>query len=480
MKNYKIIIAITLLTSVSIFAQYGSVGALDARSAGMAKTANAISQGVFSIGINPANLLDSPDLINFTTVFPIPNISLRAGTNIMSLDDVNYFFGGVNDTTGRYLPDADKQRLNSLFANGGRIVANTTLNLFSFEVNLGDQIGAIGFSLNDVIAGDINVPSKLTDLALNGNPAGSNYNFDDTKFNIWWLRNYSLSYARQLPNFFSDIFSNIGAGITLKYVQGFAYAQSAQVNGNYIQTDSANNYITLSTNYGIQSSFASMFNVKYNYSNNSNNSNNDSTTKFSPFPTPAGTGFGIDLGLNASIGDIWKFAIAITDIGSITWDQNAALTTTTGQYTITDLTEKSQQDSLKYKFKGQSDSVSSFTTSLPTALRLGAAYKFNFGQSNFPGTLLLALDINQGFNDMPGNTTKPRVSIGAEWKPMNWIPYLRTGFSFGGLYGFHWSAGLGIDAGVLEFNLGTTDFQDFVAPNSAKYISVALDSRWKF
>ncbi len=480
MKNIKILISLVLLGSVSVFAQFGSLGALDARSASMAKTSNAISQGVFSIGINPANLVNTSDAVNFSTVLPIPYVTLRTGTNFISLNDINYFF---TDST-MVLSDADKQRLNSLFSGGGLILANVSLNIFSFELNLGKSIGAFGIGINDVVAGDVTVPQQLSQLATSGNPLGSNYNFDDAKINAWWIRDYSLSYARELPTDFQSIFTSLAAGLTIKYVQGFAFAQSMQTTGNSITTNSANDDITFSTNYSIQSAFSDNFNVKYNYANSSNNSN-DSTnsnnnSNFSPFPTPAGTGMGFDLGLNASIGDTWKFALAVTDFGSINWDKNAALTTSTGQYTITDITSQSQRDSLKDKFKGQSDSVSSFTTSLPTALRIGAAYKFDFGASSFPGTLLLALDINQGFNDQPGNSTKTRVSLGAEWKPMDWIPYIRTGFSFGGLYGFHWAAGLGIDAGVVEFNLGTTDFQDFVAPNSAKYISFSFDSRWKF
>ena len=121
----------------------------------------------------------------------------------------------------------------------------------------------------------------------------------------------------------------------------------------------------------------------------------------------------------------------------------------------------------------------SFSTNLPTALRLGASNKFNFGANSWSGTLLLAMDINQGFNDMPGNSQKTRVSIGAEWKPMDWIPFIRTGFSIGGLTGFQWGLGLGVDAGTLEFNLSTST-QSLISPNSAKFFSVAFNSRWKF
>ncbi len=79
---------------------------------------------------------------------------------------------------------------------------------------------------------------------------------------------------------------------------------------------------------------------------------------------------------------------------------------------------------------------------------------------------------------MPGNSVNPRISVGGEWKPMDWIPYIRTGFSFGGNFGFHWAFGLGFRADMLEFNIATTDLQTLIAPNSSKYISVSIGSSW--
>ncbi len=63
---------------------------------------------------------------------------------------------------------------------------------------------------------------------------------------------------------------------------------------------------------------------------------------------------------------------------------------------------------------------------------------------------------------------------------MDWIPYFRTGISIGGVDGFGWALGLGIDAGVLELNIATSDMHSFVAPNAASFVSIAFDSRWKF
>ncbi|MHB8580207.1 MAG: DUF5723 family protein [Ignavibacteriaceae bacterium] len=470
MKNIIIVFALIVISTVPSFAQFGSVGVTDARRMSLGNTSNAISKGVFSIGINPANILNSDESVNFSTVLPIPSISFNGGTNFITINDINYFFGSVNGQ-GRVLTPDDEQRLNSLFSGGGLVLANSTINLFSIGIKISPTIGAIGLSINDVMEGDITVPQALSEFALNGNTPGSTFNFNDTKANMWWLRDYSFTYAREVPGILQNIFTKMSAGFTLKMVQGFAFAQTQQINTS-IQTGSQNQ-ITVNSNSSFISSFSDNFGVKYSFDSASTKTGN-----MSAFPTPAGNGFGIDLGLSASIEDTWRFAIAVTDIGTINWN-NIITTSSTGQYSVNDLLDKTQRDSIKYKFKGISDSSGSLSTSLPTALRLGASYKFNFGVNSWPGTLLLALDINKGFNDMPGNSQKTRVSLGAEWKPMDWIPFIRTGISIGGLTGFQWGLGIGIDAGTLEFNLsGGT--QSLFSPNSAKFFSVAFNSRWKF
>jgi hypothetical protein len=99
-------------------------------------------------------------------------------------------------------------------------------------------------------------------------------------------------------------------------------------------------------------------------------------------------------------------------------------------------------------------------------------------KKGFPGKLLLAFDYNQGFNEMPGNSMKPRFSSGADWA-LNWFA-LRTGVSIGGIDKFNWGLGFGLDFGLLEINFGTSDFESVVSPNSAKRVSIGIDSVWKF
>lgn len=111
-------------------AQFGSLGSIDARSLGLAGTSNSISNGVYSIGINPANLaINKNNFIDFATALPFPSVSINTGTNFLSLDDVNYFFGGV-DGEARVLTEDDKQRFNTLIQDGGLVFINASASVF--------------------------------------------------------------------------------------------------------------------------------------------------------------------------------------------------------------------------------------------------------------------------------------------------------------------------------------------------------------
>jgi hypothetical protein len=467
------------LTTNKLFPQFGSFGSSDARTVGLGKTYTALANGIFSVGRNPANLmLDSNLNCELSSVLPFPNMNVRFGTDFITIKDYNYFFGGVDDgsgkTIGRYLTASDKAKLNSIFEGGGNVIGNATVNYFSFSIKINDKIGAFAFNMGDVIGSNFNFPEQLVTLGLEGNQIGKVYNFNDAKFVAWWLRNYSLTYSRSIPELEQDIFENISAGLTLKLIHGFAYIASEKVETSL--STGAYNQIAANGNAEFFSAFSEDFNVKYDFDSTKTKKDAD----VSPFPSPAGTGFGVDFGLSARLDDIWTFGISITDIGSINWTENAARYSSNTAFVLKDITDKDEVDSLKDALTGKGEYVNEISTSLPTALHLGAAFQLDkYLKGNFPGKMLIVLDYNQGFNDQPLNSTKPRFSFGAEWKPMDWIPYLRTGFSFGGADTFGWAFGLGIDASVLELHFATPDFQYLFIPNEAKRISLAIGSKWK-
>ena len=468
---YRIVISIVILPCY-LFAQYGSIGAADARSMGLGKTYTAYSTGVYSIGINPANLILEEDVfIQFVTPLPLPTVSAQGGISVLSLDEFNYFFGGINGES-RVLSEEEKQRLNSSFENGGYVSGSSSAQLLSFSIIPNKKVGAFGFAITDYSGGKGIIPAAIFDLALNGNPVDKLFDFSEAEVHSWWIRNYSLTYAQKITDVGTGILEYITGGVSFKYVQGFAYAGTERV-GSYIQT-SAKHEISGDSDYLAFTSFSDNFGVDYEFDST------DSESHFSFFPSPAGTGFGVDFGLTFSLKEFGNFSIAITDLGSITWTNNAAKFYSGGSLYLDDLSDDSHIDSLLDKMSATAEPVEEFSTGLATALRFGAAFEISRLEDNrFPGHLLFAVDYNQGFNNLPGNSTKPRISFGFEWQAFNGFPILRTGLEYNEVEGVNWALGLGYVTSLLEFHLATSSFQTTFTPGTSSIISASLSSRWK-
>ncbi|MFA5803183.1 MAG: DUF5723 family protein [Melioribacteraceae bacterium] len=472
MKSYKLFFVLVFILSANVYSQPGgSIGMSDARSDAMGKTKVTSSFGLRALGNNPANLFnDSLKHVEFIIPFPLPTLSGSIGTNFISVDEYNYFFGyrttdANGKTIGRYLNDADKSRLKNLFTDGGAITGDVQVQFFAISIKPSNAFGTFAFSMGDIISSNLTFPKGIVSLALDGNPLNQVYNFNDTKLKAWWLRKYSFSYARSLN--ILPVFQKISVGVSFNIIQGFAYVGLDRVNTQLTTGDGS--VITGKGDFLAHAAFSPDFNVKYDF-------NKSTTTKkdfqFSPFPTPAGNGFGFDFGLNAKLNNVWSFGFAITDIGSVKWNKNAAQYSSNAPIYLDDLSSQVQRDSLVDALTGKDGGkfISEFSTPLATALRLGVSFQLN--------NLLIAFDYNQGFNDQPRNSTKPRFSLGADW--MLGFFALRTGLSLGGFDKFNLGLGCGLDFGFLEMNFGTPDFQSVVSPNSAKRITFAFDSKWKF
>ena len=469
MKLYKIIIFV-VLSAMTVFAQgAGSFGISDSRSSAMGG-GNAVSaRGIYSFGTNPANLAIPTDhSVDLSLVIPIPNINAFTRNDFLSWQDYNYYFSGVpgqnGDVIARDLTNEDKTNFKSLFAKGSDFNTFVSANLLALSVSLGEG-GAFGFAITDVGGVNLTIPKDLVDLAVDGNEIGRVYNIDDFKLKASYLREYSFSYARELGDIFGNNFLHLTGGLSLKIVSGLGYLQT-QASSSNIETLTDNSIrlqsdvvadIAVSPDYGINWSFDS--------------STDNRSSNISPFPQSAGSGFGVSFGLAAQIDSVWSVGFALTDLGSVTWDKETVQYASFGSFLVTSVTDSAQRQNFSDSLKFKGSYSTGFSTSLPGALRVGVSMKMD--------NLLLVLGYNQGFNDEPFNTTKPRVSIGAEWKPFEILP-LRSGFSFGGVEGFKWSFGFGLDFGLLEMNFASTNFGTMLSGNSGKGLDVSLGSRWKF
>lgn len=469
MKVLNFSIVFILLLNNLILSQYGSTGVTDARSLGLGKTHTATSEGVFAIGINPANLIFSEEgSVDFSTALPLPSAGLRSGTDFLTYDDFKYYFGEIGGNE-KVLTEDDRNRINRLFENGGLFFTHAGISLLSFHFKPSEEVGSFAFSVGDYGGGKFKFPQAIKDLSYT---EGKVYDFSDASFEAWWVRSYSFSYARQLEFLSDGFFEKFGFGFSLKYYQGFGYLATEDIS-TYLTTN-ANGTISGQANLLAYSALSEDFGVVYDFENVERESN------INIFPSPAGKGFGFDFGISAQINERWKIAAAITDIGQITWNKNAARFISEGNITLTDISDEAQRDSVFNKIFGSGEPIDLFVTKLATAFRFGAAFLVSRDfEEGFPGRLMLAFDYDQGFNNMQGNSTNPRISFGAEWRPWQSFPSIRSGVEFGGTEKLNWSYGMGFDFGFLEIHLATNAMQNLFFPKSSDMLSAAFSSRWK-
>ncbi len=479
MKFVKTIILLFLIHGLVTAQSVGSYFPTDARTAALAKSHTVSSRGIYSLWINPANLSFPEEYsVEFATVFPLPSFNLSVGNDFLSLNDYKYFFTGeqnqFGNIVGKYLNAAEKEKFKSLFNKGTGLASNFSTVLFALSINAGQNLGAIGFSVNEIVGAHANLPLDLIDLGLYGNTINKTYDLSDADFRAWYLREYSFSYSHDFTKYFGDFMKFFSAGFSVKLVHGFAYAGLSR-NFTSITTYQDHSIEVMSDNV-FNMAFSPSFGLQYQFDSLSTKESN-----IGFFNTPAGKGFGFDFGITFQPDEVWSFGLSVTNIGRIKWDRETAEFRANGSYILDDITEENLGDSLANAFQGKGKYIyEGFYTDLPTALHFGMEFKLDkFFNGNFPGTMLILADYHQGFNNQPGNSVKPIGTLAVEWAPVSWFP-LRSGVLFGGRDFFKWSFGFGLNAGVFEFNLAVSDFQSIVAPNNAKRVSVAMSSRWRF
>ena len=471
MKLVKIFLILFIYTLNSFAQNGGSISYPDARGVAMGSQFAVTSFGIYSVNSNPANLVIGKTKIEVAAILPIPNLSGSTGSDFLTVSDLNYYFGGVRNNdgqlVGRYLSDADKQILLSKFNTGNEVRASAVLNILAVSFYPNKNIGAFAFTINDVFGQKTAIPKDFVEFALYGNEVGREYNFDGLVLSSSYLREYDLSYARDLTKLWKKTFSSFTAGITLKYIQGFAYSEIERSTTRIITNE--DHSIKVINNMKANFAFSPDLDIKYDFEN---------IQRIGAFLQPVGYGWGINIGFAAQLKDKWKFGISITDIGSVKWSNEATTYLADGDIVIKDIIDSDVVDSLTSLIK-PTEYSSSFNSGLPTTLRVGASVRIDkIVKGDFLGELELALGYNQGFNNGVNNTTFPLLSIGAEWKPIEIIP-IRSGIVLGGFDGLAWSFGFGIDARFVEFNIATSNITTVFMGNDSKVVHAVIGMRWK-
>jgi hypothetical protein len=354
----------------------------------------------------------------------------------------------------------------SLFPSGlAETHTDLDLRLIGLTIH-NDWLGDIAFTITDRASINLDLPKDYLQVAFFGfDSLGSSYDVSGTNVRAWYIRDYALSYARRIPQVhFIDDFA---AGITLKIVHGYGVTITDKFNGTFGNMLPNGSHVI----YG-------NFDSRILHSNTPDIT--EDSAKYSAFPSPAGKGFGIDIGMTGEIARNIRVGFSITDIGSINWTENTKQTYANTSFTSTNPGNEQENKQIKDGFKGKDTTTDAFSTSLPTMMRLGAAFQADALPflSFLPGEMLIMAQYEQGFNLSPGNTTRARFSLGTELRPLSWIP-LRTGISIGGVDRFNWAAGFGFDFGFFNLNIGTENINLLFSPKSYNQFSAGVEMIWR-
>jgi hypothetical protein len=434
----------------------------NAQGMGMARTHVAMARGIDALGTNPANLALPDDATITISLLPL---GLHLGSDVFSYDLYRRYFTGIETEGGRVgvnLTDADKRDILGRFTNGlGHGVLDVEGRLLGVAVSLGG-FGTAALTMTDRVAGSVAVPKEYLEFLFYGNSPGSRYDFGGSEASVAWTREYALSYARPLPAI--PVLQSWYGGISLKLVHGLSYAGIDRFKASLATSP-----------VGVLDGTIDVLTRRAGLDPTAE----DFGQMVTPFPSPAGTGFGVDLGISGNLDEMIRVGISITDLGSISWQKELRETVAAGTVHLENPFGKGERDSLDQVLKGESRQGTPFTTRLPATLRLGASvelHRLPWFQRVFSGELTVAADYTQGLTHAPGGTVVPRGSLGLEYRPWEFLP-LRTGISFGGTDGVSVAFGLGFHFGVYDLDLATENLGWVFAPNSAAYGSFALSMR---
>ncbi|MDZ7681129.1 MAG: DUF5723 family protein [Fodinibius sp.] len=197
----------------------------------------------------------------------------------------------------------------------------------------------------------------------------------------------------------------------------------------------------------------------------------------SSFTEVQGSGFGLDLGttiemdLAGPLAEILSFmkgpkklkvGLSVTDIGSISYDNNAGSFTANETFTwdgvdFEDGFDDAMADSISKEIylNYQPGNKESITQQLPTKVSLGTHLQV--------GKLALAFDFQKGVNDVGMNSKRVAFGVGAEYKLFNVIP-LRGGYRTGGRTSSSFTFGTGVELRNFELTVGA-----LTVPNSKNH-----------
>ncbi len=463
-----------LVFFTNVFAQEGYEH-LSPIAHGAGRTYVVNSQGLSAVGLNPALLQPQGNITWTFNVFPVSGYGIDAGPSFKDASSLSSIFKPENGNISK----EKRKQIADLLMNE-KMSGRADVEILGVSYH-SDNIGTIAFTWTTHAAARTVIENSFLDLLqrfeskITQGPGDTVRDFD---FQGLWYHEYSASYACTLLSAAvkdDGMLRSLKVGGALKYVVGTGYIGLDP--GNYFGFSPGNNSAAIDVNYTIRSAYTSDFDPK------------NVPTSFSfGFITnnQAGSGFGIDLGVSADLfkssdgGSILGVGASVTDIGSITWSKNATVRTADHLHDTIVYINASNPDYtsvLGKKYSGNLQDVSSFTTSLPTMLRLGARLDLDrsgMGIGSFSSKA--AIEYATGLTDVVGSLNHSRIGIGLMLEKQSDIASLRLE---GGYVFQKDQNGLTLGAGttlinLIDVDLATAHFDDIFSSSARTDVALAI------
>ncbi len=415
MNRIQKIFCLTLLLS-GMIASAGAQG-FDATSLAMGRAYGGVVRGVESITWNPANLAlprNSWFEMNFI------GLNLNVANSALSLDNYEKYF--TQSGHGGDWDDEEKQQLLDLVPEDGLNVSGE-----GGANALGLVFGRYGFGVQVIGRAQGLIPKGPLEMILFGNISDL-YKFDDLDADEFSALKFTLAASHPIP--IKKFFQDFSLGLNINFYRGINHAEIQHAGGrvytglDYIYADADVNART----------------------------------------AEGGSGFSMDLGAAGNVGKEWTLSMVFRNLfGGITWSQDPK-----GYHYTVDIDSSQYRDSFEIE-PGASDTsfaIDSYRTALPVVFHMGVAYRPS-------GKVTLGLDVEQAFSKGMGYSDNALLSIGAEYRPVEVVPF-RAGMTFGGKWGFLMGIGMGFHFKALQINFGYASHRS-VWPGSTKGYSTAFD-----
>lgn len=401
-RMYLKIVAFLLLITSTAFAQEGYEH-LSPLSHGAGRTYVVNSRGLDAVGLNPALLsLGSKRDWEFS-VFPISALGADAGASFLSDKLTQLANNTANLDSGRHGDALDLIRNNGLSGRGD-------VRIFGAYYHDKD-LGGFAFTFTTHSGIRTQIPGEVLDFLNNYiSFADKEVNIKDIDAQGLWYNSWTASYGRNLIDVEGF---KLSAGAAAKYIQGLGYLRLEE--GAFLNTRPLSEQrIRFEANYSLRYAFIDVFD---------RSKSKENISVWDVFGGSAGSGYGFDVGGALALGGkenkpAFIFASSINDIGSINWTKNTI--ERRADHIVDTVGYQGNPDAIVDTLSALAGTVSrvgSFSTSLPTTLRLGASMNFKaLGIIPVGPEITVAAELTTGMTSVVGsNDTRVGLGAIAEW-----------------------------------------------------------------